>query len=217
MSLQYALENGLEIQRGPKHCGYLQFVDGSYDLTVGQVKTHWTFATGERIPVTFEVLEYCCSDVIIGEEILTEHNIFQRHEASIFQTAAVDDDCFELAPFDFVNYWQKGCEKFMLKAGLGRAKDDSYPRNGATSENAHFEEQHRRDVWNHKYDFGRKASRGERELERVRRERYEFVHGSRSRSLGPTDNQISGCGNENQQPERRMPVIPSIPTSQTPQ
>ena len=122
MSLQYALKNGLEIQRGPKHCGYLQFADGSYDLTVGQVKTHWTFANGERIPVTFEVLEYCCSDVIIGEEILTEHNVFLKHEASISLTAVVDDDSFELAPFDFVNSWQKGCEKLMLKAGLRRAK-----------------------------------------------------------------------------------------------
>ena len=122
MSLQYAVEHGLEIKTGPKHCGYLQFADGSYDETVGQVETHWTFATGERIPVTFEVLEYCCSDVIIGEEILTEHNVFQRHEASIFQIAAVDDDCFELAPFDFVNSWQKGCEKLMLKAGWRRAK-----------------------------------------------------------------------------------------------
>ena len=122
MSLQYALEKGLEVKTGPKYCGYLQFADGSYDLTVGQVETHWTFATGERIPVTFEVLEYCCSDVIIGEEILTEHNVFQRHEASIVQTAAVDDDCFELAPFDFVNTWQKGCEKLMVKAAWKRAK-----------------------------------------------------------------------------------------------
>ena len=122
MSQQYALENGLEIQRGPKHCGYLQFADGSYDLTVGQVETHWTFASGERIPVTFEVLENCCSDVIIGEEILTEHNVFQEHEASILQTAAVDDDYFELAPFDFVNSWQKGCEKLMVKAGMKRGK-----------------------------------------------------------------------------------------------
>ena len=122
MSLKYALENGLEIKAGPKHCGYLEFADGSYDMTVGQVKPHWTFATGERIPVTFEVLEYCCSDVIIGEEILTDHNVFQRHEASITLTGAIDDDCFELAPFDFVNSWQKCCEKLMAKAAMGRAK-----------------------------------------------------------------------------------------------
>ena len=83
MSLQFALEHGLEIKTGPKHCGYLQFTDGSYDLTVGRVKTHWTFASGERVPVTFEVLEYCCSDVVIGEEILTEDNVFRRHEASM--------------------------------------------------------------------------------------------------------------------------------------
>ena len=94
--------------------------------------------------------------------------------------------------------------------------DDSYPRNGEKSENVHFEEQHRRNVWNHKYDFGFKASIGEQELERARRERYEFLDGARH--LGPMDDQTSGRGNgnENQQSERRMPMIPSIPTSQTP-
>ena len=92
--------------------------------------------------------------------------------------------------------------------------DDSCPRNGTTSENVHFEEQHRRNVWNHKYAFGTKASLGEGELERARRERYESLHGSRH--LGPMGDQTSANGNGDQQTEQRMPVIPSIPTSQTP-
>ena len=92
--------------------------------------------------------------------------------------------------------------------------DDSFPRSRTTSENVHFEEQHRRNVWNHKYAFGTKASLGEGELERARRERYESLH--RSRQLGHMDDQTSADANRNQQTEHRMPVIPSIPTSQTP-
>lgn len=107
MSLQYAVSHGFELMKGRKHCGYIQFADGSYDKTVGQVKTYWTFASGERIPVTFEVLEYCCSEVIIGEEILTEQNVFVEHSASIVWTATLNDDSYVLAPFDFINSWQR--------------------------------------------------------------------------------------------------------------
>ena len=122
MSLQYAVDHGFELMTGPNHCGYLQFADGSYDKTVGQVKTYWTFASGERIPVTFEVLEYCCSDVIIGEEILMEQNVFVDHAASILLIATLDDDSYELASFDFVKSWQRRCQRVINKAASMRAK-----------------------------------------------------------------------------------------------
>lgn len=121
MSLKCALSNGFELRTGPKHCGYLQFADGSYDKTVGQVDTYWTFASGERIPVVFEILEHCCSDIIIGDDILTEHEVFQKHAASIRSYTGFDDNCFELAPFDFVRPWQKGCEQLMEKTKSARA------------------------------------------------------------------------------------------------
>ena len=107
MSLKYAVDHGFEIMTGENHRGYLQFADGSYDKTVGQIKTDWAFASGERAPVAFEVLEYCCSDVVIGEEILMEHNVFVEHAASIFLTATGHDDSYELSSFDFTNAWQK--------------------------------------------------------------------------------------------------------------
>ena len=116
MSLQYAVDHGFELLTGQNNCGYLQFADGSYDETVGQVKTYWTFASGERIPVTFEVLEYCCSDVVIGEEILMEYKVFVKHAASIFLTATGQDDSYELAPFDFINSWQRRYNRAMDKA-----------------------------------------------------------------------------------------------------
>ena len=122
MSLQFAMKNGFELKTGQEHRGYLQFADGSYDQTVGQVETYWTFGSGEKISVVFEVLEFCCSDVIIGEDILTKHEVFQKHAASIVSTAAFEDDYFELAPFDFVNCWQKSCEKLMEKVTLARAR-----------------------------------------------------------------------------------------------
>ena len=40
MSLQYAVNHGFELMTGKNHCGYLQFADGSYDKTIGQVKTY---------------------------------------------------------------------------------------------------------------------------------------------------------------------------------
>ena len=122
MSLQYAVDHGFELMTGKNHCGYLQFADGSYDKTVGQIKTYWTFASGERVPVTFEVLEYCCSDVVIGEEILTEHNVFVEHAASILLTITGHDDSYELAPFDFINSWQRCYKKVTDKAASMRAR-----------------------------------------------------------------------------------------------
>ena len=122
MSLQYAVDHGFELMTGQNHCGYLQFADGSYDKTVGQVKTYWTFGSGERIPVTFEVLEYCCSDVVIGEGILTEHNVFVEHAASILWTMTAHDDSYELAPFDFINSWQRCYKKVKDKAASMRAR-----------------------------------------------------------------------------------------------
>lgn len=122
MSLQYVVNHGFELVTGQEHCGYIQFADGSYDKTVGQVKTYWTFASGKRIPVTFEVLEYCCSEVIIGEEILTEQNVFVEHSASICSTEILDDDSYGLAPFDFINSWQRSYRRAINKATFKRAE-----------------------------------------------------------------------------------------------
>ena len=197
MSLQYAVNHGLKVQTEPHNRGYLQFADGSYDETVGQVNTYWTFTSGERIPVTFEILQYCCSDVIIGEDILTEYNVFQDHAGSILSDMAFNDDSYELAPFDFFNSWQRGCNRLMRK--IAAKKDQTH--HNTPAEYARIEEQHRRNVWNHKYDFGASASAGEKELERLRRERY--------RSSQYSDDQRD----RNADSQQRMPLIPSIQTS----
>ena len=214
MSLQYAIEYGLELKLEPENCGYLQFADGTYEKTLGQVETFWTFESGERIPITFEILRYCCSDVIIGEDILTEHKVFQAHAASISSNMAFEDDSFELAPFDFVNSWQRGCERLFEK--VNSKKDPSCHK--APPMDPLVEERRRRSVWNHEYDFGASATTGEKELELARRER--FSSNLHSGELPSDDTQSSSSGGAHQRwglsaPEQIMPVVPTIPTSQT--
>ena len=90
--------------RGPENRRILEFADGSQQETVGQVKTSWTFDSGQRITLIFEVLEDCIHDVILGEEVLWEHNVFETYAASI-QTLPSNTESFDLAPFSFVPKW----------------------------------------------------------------------------------------------------------------
>ena len=101
MDWNYAVANGYKIMTGPIYQRFLQFADGSYAETVGQVFTTWTFESGEQVPVKFEILQDCCSEVVIGEEILYKHNVFENHATSIVMLEAVTDE-YDLAPFDFV-------------------------------------------------------------------------------------------------------------------
>ena len=68
---------------------------------MGQVETSWTFDSGQRIPLIFEVLADCLHDVILGEEVLWEHDVFEIYADSI-QTLPSGTDSFDLAPFGFV-------------------------------------------------------------------------------------------------------------------
>ena len=72
--------------------------------------TSWTFGSGERIPLTFEILDNCCSDVIIGEDIMYKYNVFEDHAASII-TLQSESELYELAPFGFIEKkWQRNCD-----------------------------------------------------------------------------------------------------------
>ena len=100
----FAFINDLKIRDDPTCRNDLQFADGTYQETIGQVKTCWTFESGERVPITFEVLEDCCDDIILGESILYDYNIFEDHASSI-TTAISDNNSYHLAPFDFSKKW----------------------------------------------------------------------------------------------------------------
>ncbi|KAL8954647.1 MAG: hypothetical protein Q9193_007157, partial [Seirophora villosa] len=99
----------MPIRKGSSRRKFLQFADGTCQETVGQVETYWTFETGERIPVTFEVLENCCSDVIIGDDILYDFNVFEDHANSIIDIEP-ESDIPQLAPFGIPKKWHKKCE-----------------------------------------------------------------------------------------------------------
>lgn len=120
-SSSFAVRHGLYIHGERRHRNLLQFADGTYQQTVGQVKTHWTFESGERVPITFEVLENCCSDVVLGDSILYDHNVFEDHTASISSHES-QHDIHRLAPFDFVKKWH-------VRSLLHRSSD----RNSKTS------------------------------------------------------------------------------------
>ena len=61
-----------------------------------------------EIPVIFEVLENCSAGVIIGEQVLWEHDVFQTHAASIHELKYRngEDELSDLAPFDYKNRLQ---------------------------------------------------------------------------------------------------------------
>lgn len=163
MDMQYAIDHGFKIKEETENRNWLQFADGSHEETIGQVDTWWEFATGEQIPVTFEILKDCCSDVVIGEEILTQHNVFDSHASSLISWEA-SPDSYELAPFDFIRRWQRHLDP---KRG-GTPKNDQ----NHTS-NPHNEERRRRDIWNFEHNYGANASTIEKELETARRTLYD--------------------------------------------
>lgn len=85
---------------------FLQFADGNYQKTIGQVTAYWTFASGEKALLTFEVLEDCASEVVIGKDFIFKHNIFVDHASSL-RMLEFDCDSYELASFDFISSWQQ--------------------------------------------------------------------------------------------------------------
>ncbi|MCJ1248726.1 hypothetical protein MMC30_005945 [Trapelia coarctata] len=211
MDLQYAIDNGFRIRRGPQNRGYLQFADGSYEETVGQVSTSWTFESGQTIPVTFEVLENCISDVIIGEDILTRYNVYEEHASSLVRLEC-QGDSYELAPFDYMSSWQRTCGRLVGKLKLKRGSPvDNASSAGTPATTAHAEEQHLRDIWNYKNDFGASANPAERELEMTRRRAYDSsLPPNTARSVDQR-----GSASVGRASEHRIPLIPSIRTAQT--
>jgi hypothetical protein len=58
------------------------------------------------VPITFDVLQNCASDVILGEEFIHDHGIFIEHPTEIRDLPS-DGDYYELAPFDIARGWQQ--------------------------------------------------------------------------------------------------------------
>jgi hypothetical protein len=180
LSCRYAKSLNLDIWNEPEHCGSFQFADGSYQKTLGQVHTFWTFASGERIPITFEVLENCCSDIIIGEDILWDYNVFEAHSSSIISVLGTDEQP-HLAPFGYEQGWQNlfGFKSKAKSTVPEKQNLDTYTKSAtdrvvlSPSVLSQQAEERRRHLWWYKYGIdGAKASAEEQNAERARRDRY---------------------------------------------
>ena len=91
------------------------------------MNTTWTFASGLKIPVTFEVLENCSADVILGEDVLWEHNVFDTYAASIqdMRYENEEDELFDLAPFSYKPKWSQ--EAIRLKRKVSSITNSKFP------------------------------------------------------------------------------------------
>ena len=194
MSLGYALRLGFLVNRESRNRGYLIFADGTSQYTVGQVDTTWTFETSEKVPVTFEVLEGCSADVILGEELLWDYNVFEKHIDSLVDLDRCQDGSntgqpHDLAPFTFVKRWQQKIDDLLMKMRpvpryvlpettppshmLGGLDDASHTL--AELDERETAERKRRDEWNFHFGFeGEKASEVEKETEQRRRQEYQM-------------------------------------------
>ncbi|KAL8748863.1 MAG: hypothetical protein Q9184_007046 [Pyrenodesmia sp. 2 TL-2023] len=227
MDPSFALAHGLHIRNGPAHRKTLQLADGTYQETVGQVETYWTFQSGERILVTFEVLENCCSDVILGEAIIYDHNVFEDHTSSLVVIES-DRDAYQLAPFDFANRWQRRWPKIKKYFTLhtyssqynGYFHDRDQAHLSSISAPASFipstyrmeevrrEEDRRQEAWDYQYSFGDVATEAEKAAEAQRRSNFK----SRLRAP-PQAPPVSGLQQAN---AYQVPSIPTAPNRPRP-
>ncbi|KAH0553472.1 hypothetical protein GP486_006458 [Trichoglossum hirsutum] len=81
ISESYAWAHGLQIHNEPRNRVWLVFADGSVRQTVGQVEAYLGLDDNpfHDFPVTFDVLRDCAYDVIIGDEILYEKEVFSQY------------------------------------------------------------------------------------------------------------------------------------------
>jgi len=65
-----AKKRGFKIKTGPGIPKVVELADGSLDMTLGEVDTDWTFATGQRVHLTFDILENCYANIVLGQDFL---------------------------------------------------------------------------------------------------------------------------------------------------
>lgn len=192
------MQQCLYISREPHERGYLQFADGTYQETVGRVYTHWKFKSGDRIPITFEVLEDCCYHVIIGEDILWDYDVFQVHEASlcsVFHMNEID----RLAPFGYEGRLESLFSGNKAKGGSPESRFAKSQLNSTektanaqpTAMEAIAAERERRRQWNYQYGFdGAKATTEERKAEEARQKNYKTKFQQPQHTLVPSTSTI---------------------------
>lgn len=125
----------------------------------------------------FEVLENCAADVVLGEEIIYQHNLFETYASSITEV----DECEEpylLAPFGFLTSWQAKTTNVAQGATAVFRKSTDSSSNTASNDIASTvldteREARRRQAWNQQFDFGTIADQDEKQAERNRRKDFD--------------------------------------------
>jgi hypothetical protein len=81
ISESYARERGFQIRDELQNRVWLVFADGSIQETIGQVEAYLGLDDNpfRDFPITFDVLTDCAHDVIIGEGILYEKEVFLQY------------------------------------------------------------------------------------------------------------------------------------------
>ena len=194
MDFDFALAHGLDIDDAPECRGYLQFADGSIQRTTGQARVSWTFENGETTLETFEVLENCIVDVVLGEDVLYRHDIFDMHRSSLVFSEACGEH-IELAPFDY-------SRKLKILRKIGRSSQED-PNQLPDAVPFAVQEKERQAQWNYEFDFGNKATPAEQQAEDDRRQQFNTRHPGLL-STGPTGRTmyIQATDHSDQQPRR---------------
>lgn len=170
MDASLVYEHGYEVHTQPENRIWLQFADASAQRTIGQVVLFWQFLDSHfRVPIVFDVLDNACAEVILSDDFLHEHRVFEDHERAFFDLPPVDEHDY-LAPFDVLKDWQ-------WKGGLWKQYFRKDPKRIPQKQNTavhqklldlEAKEAQRKAAWNRQHEFGATADAAERVAENLR-------------------------------------------------
>ncbi|KAL8845811.1 MAG: hypothetical protein Q9221_009053 [Calogaya cf. arnoldii] len=104
-------------------------------------------------------------NVVLGDTVLYDYNVFEDHAASISSYES-QYDIQQLAPFDFVKKWQRHFAS-LLHRPRDRMKDTiEVP----PADQSGIEEAERQEAWDYQYSFGETATEAEKAAEKTRRD-----------------------------------------------
>lgn len=92
MSERYARDHGLIIDTKDDSRKLLQLADGTTQKTLGKVAAMWAFDDDPEklMNLIFDILPTCAYDVILGLDILYQHNAYAIHSSSMIEVEAED-------------------------------------------------------------------------------------------------------------------------------
>lgn len=141
LNYEYVKKNGWlhQIIPGPESCRLLMFADGSTASTEGQIALQWTFEKRWRPvhpqtehAITFDVLDGCPVDIILGQDFLDESDCFTTQSdafADLFPT--------EVSGLNLVIRAMEGFSLKSVMTKLRRKKSETDLRRSSVEEGIH--------------------------------------------------------------------------------